>query len=398
MTAFELDVLLWPTCVIFLLSLVISFKVTKMPAMSIFVAFIKSGAFLIYFGLLFDGTFTFLDDWSYLEGGETLLDEGVSLFNMVNNWEILHRVGGGEHVLYYLYNTYAFKLFGVGYFAPVACNIILTIFIAYFGSHLAVKEFGFSIRQGKWFYLFLLFQPDIFAWSNIMNGKDILVLLLHLFLLQVVALIYQKQLFYALLVGVPVVMILMFLRFYVPVLFVMTFLLAVVFGKRESVVLYIFYLMLAVVLFGLMFSWVGQGGFQYAFNSIQEKFVNPLYGFVRMLLTPVPFHTEPSYAFLNIPSLFHWLMMPFVILGLNNIRKQQGLFPRFFIIYIFVFMGLYSVFGELQGPRHRVQLEYAFATLQFIGLTLFVKNIKFSLRKRRRDADLCHSFQLGVPY
>lgn len=385
MTAFELDVLLWPACFIFLLSLVISFKVTKMLAMSIFVALVKSGVFLAYFGILFDGTFTFLDDWRYLEGGEKLLYEGINLFNLADDWELILSIGGGNHVLYYLYNAYAFKLFGVGYFAPVACNILLTIFIAYFGSRLAVIEFGFSKRQGKWFYLFLLFQPDIFAWSNIMNGKDILVLLLHLFLLQVVAWIYRRQIFYALLVGMPVVMILFFLRFYVPVLFVIAFLLSVVLGKREHVVSYIFYLMLAAILSGLIFSWVGQGGFQYAFNSIQENFVNPFYGFVRMLLTPVPFHTESAYAFLNIPALFHWLLMPFVILGLNNLIKQRGFFVRFFIVYIFVFIGLFSVYGELQGPRHRVQLEYVFAILQFIGLMVFVKSIRFSFRKRRSD-------------
>jgi len=395
MTAFELDVLLWPACVIFLLSLVVSLKVTKMPAMSIFVAFIKSGAFLIYFGLLFDGTFTFLDDWSYLKGGKTLLDESVSLFNMVDNWGLIQRIGGGNHVLYYLYNTYAFKIFGVGYFAPVASNIILTIFIAYFGSRLAIKEFGFSIRQGKWFYLFLLFQPDIFAWSNVMNGKDVLVLLLHCFLLQVVAWIFRRQLFLAILVGVPAIMALFFLRFYIPVLFAMAFILAVVFRKDKNVVSYIFYLMIGAMFCGMMFLWVGQAGFQYVFNRISEQFVNPFYGFVRMLLTPIPFHTEPAYAFLNIPALFHWLLIPFAILGLNNLIKQQGLFIRFFLIYIFVFIGLYSVYGELQGPRHRVQLEYAFAILKFIGFITFVKNIRFSLRNRRYD-DLCQSFLLGV--
>lgn len=397
-SSFDLYTLLWPAIAIFMLCLVVTYKATKWPAIAIFAAFVKTLFFVTYFGWLFDGTFTFLDDWKYLKGGEMLLNTGVGVSNIADNWALLLSIGGGKHVLYYLYNTYAFRLFGVGYYAPVALNIILTIMIAFLGARLATQEFGLSYKQGKLFYLFLLFQPDILAWSNIMNGKDILILLLHVLLLQAVALLYRKRLLYAFLVGVPIVMILAFLRFYVPILFVVALLLSTVLSGRIRIKDRILYLLLGSILTGVILSWIGQEGLQFATSRIQAHFVNPFYGFLRMLLTPIPFNTAPSYAFLDIPALFHWLLVPFVILGVYSLRKRQGVFIGFFLVYVFVFISLYAVFGELQGPRHRIQLDYAFAILQFIGLMVFAQSMKFSFRKTPATSvrGVYHSSRAGV--
>ncbi len=388
---FELDILLWPASIIFVFSLVATYKVARMPVISILVACVKSGVFLVYFGLLFDGTYTFLDDWSYLAGGEKLLDEGVTIFNLMENWLLILNVGGGNHIVYYLYNTYAFKFFGIGYFAPVACNILLSVLIAYFGCRLAIQEFGLSRRQGKWFYLFLLFQPDIFSWSNIMNGKDILVLLLHILLLQAVALFYREKFRNSFLIAIPVIFLLFFLRFYVPLLFVISFVLAIVIYGRISMQRRFIYLFIGLVLAWGIFLWIGIAYIQYAISLVREDFVNPFYGFIRILLTPIPFNTEVSYAFLNIPALLHWLMMPFVVLGVLSLRRRGGVFIVFFCVYIIAFMSLYAVCGELQGPRHRIQLDYAFSVLQFIGLLVFIKNIRFYFRKERKGMRISHA-------
>ena len=218
-----------------------------------------------------------------------------------------------------------------------------------------------------------------------MNGKDILVLLLHVLLLQAVALFYRNRLRDALLLGAPIVMMLFFLRFYVPVLFVVALLLGTIFAGRIRDRTRILYLLLGSILAGLIFYWLGQANIQYAVSVIQEYFVNPLYGFIRILLTPIPFNTEPEYAFLNIPAVFHWLLMFPATIGAVSLIRRREPFSRFFIMYLFVFIGLYSIFGELQGPRHRVQLDYALAILQFTGLLIMVKNIRFTHRKERTD-------------
>src|SRR5207245_6801811 len=118
-------------------------------------------------GFLFDGTFNFADDWVYVEIGRDLMESNVGLLNLGENWGLLLSVGEGDHVLYYLYNAYAFRLFGVGYYAPIALNVVLTLFIAWFGTNLATKELRIPSRKA--FFLFLLFHPDIFAWSTFIN-------------------------------------------------------------------------------------------------------------------------------------------------------------------------------------------------------------------------------------
>lgn len=382
MSAFDFEVLLLPGGLIFMLCLVVTYKVTKYPAIAISAAGLKAVLFLVYFGLVFDGTYTFLDDWTYLSGGERLLDENVGIFNLVDKWLVLLGVGGGDHVLYYLYNTYAFRLFGIGYFAPVAYNILLTIGIAFLGSRLAVREFSFSSRQGKFFYLFLLFQPDILAWSNIMNGKDILVLLLHILLLQAIALFYRNCFFKALLIALPVIVILTFLRFYVPFLFLSAMMITTFITGHLSLKLRLFFLLFGMIFMVSIFLWVGVESFQYAFLRIQEDMVNPFYGFVRMLLTPIPFNTETAYAFLNIPALLHWLMLPVVVLGLLKLRKIPSIFSLYFLVYACSFISLSAVYGELQGPRHRIQLDYFFAVLQFMGFLTVASNITNIVKKK----------------
>ena len=46
-----------------------------------------------------------------------------------------------------------------------------------------------------------------------------------------------------------------------------------------------------------------------------------------------------------------------------------------------MFLSLYAIFGELQGPRHRVQLEYVFAVMQFMGFLVIIKNIELYFKK-----------------
>jgi hypothetical protein len=125
---------------------------------------------------------------------------------------------------------------------------------------------------------------------------------------------------------------------------------------------------ISVSLIVLMFFLIGESAFQFATSSLQENFVNPFYGFIRMLLTPIPFNAQREYAFLNFPALFHWMLMPFVVFGLIRLWRMNTRFSRFFIAYLLVFFSLYAVYWELQGPRHRVQMDYAWAILQFIGV------------------------------
>jgi hypothetical protein len=380
MKPFDLEPLLAPGLSIFIATVVVAFWVTRSPVFSMVAAFIKSGIFLIYFGLLFDGTFTFLDDWSYLEGGGELYAQNVGLANLSDNWEFSLAVSGGDHFMYYLHNAYAFRIFGEGYYAPVALNILLTLLVAWFGTYLAAQAFGLAGVRRKCFFGFLLLHPDILAWSNIMNGKDILVLLLHVLLLLSCWLFFSRRLVAAIALAVPVSLVLSFTRFYVPPLFAMALLASLLLCRSGKGGLWLF--LFSIALAALVLAQMGSDVLQYALAAVRENFVNPFYGFVRIVLTPIPFNTDPAYGFLDLPALIHWLLFPFACWGAVVVHRLRTQFSRFFLLYVLAFLSLYAVFGELQGPRHRVQLDYAWAVLQFAGVMAFLPSV-FARRQHK---------------
>jgi hypothetical protein len=380
MHPFDLELLLKPGLLIFTATLWVAFLVTRSSVFSLSAALIKAGIFLVYFGVLFDGTFTFLDDWVYVNGGVEVVAEGIGLSNLDENWDFVLMTGGGKHFIYYLYNAYAFRFFGVGYYAPVALNIVLTILISWFGAIVGAREFGFTGQWKKLFFMFLLFHPDILAWSNVMNGKDTLVLLLHVLLLLSASMFFRGRKLAALAIAAPVVILLFFLRFYVPAIFATVLVVHQLLAVRRRHDLY-WLLGGASILFVAIYSTVAQLS-NFALLGFQENLVNPVFGFVRMALTPIPFNTEVTYGFLDIPALLHWMLMPMVVYGVVLLmRREKHPFTRFFLIYLVAFMGFYSIYGELQGPRHRVQLDFALAALQFIGIKQYLIRLFASRRE-----------------
>lgn len=387
MKPFDLDLLFLPGFLIFIATCSVVFYVTRSVVFSLLAAFLKTGIFLIYFGLLFDGTFTFLDDWNYVAGGIALLDQRIGLSTLAENWGFVLMTAGGDHFLYHLYNTYAFRFFGVGYYAPVALNILLTVLVAWFGSILGAREFGLKGQWKKIFFMFLMLHPDILAWSNVMNGKDIFVLLLHVLLLLAASLYFQGRNNSAIAVAIPVVVILLFLRFYVPLLFSGVFVLHQLLAVKRRHHFYWFIGTTSLLLLGSLMT-IGNL-ITPAWANLQENIGNPIFGFVRMTLTPIPFNTELNYSFLDIPALFHWILVPMVVYGVISLmRRKKTPFTKFFLLYLVTFMGLYSIYGELQGPRHRVQLDFAWAVLQLTGLRQLLVGT-FVARRQSQPALVC---------
>ena len=366
MQPFDLDVLIFPAATIFIATLGVSALFTRDLVASLLLALLKSGIFTIYFSFIFDGTHTFLDDWTYLAGGKELLLNGVGLENLVQNWDEVTRVSRGRHFVYYLYNAYAIRIFGDAYFSPVAFNIVLTTAIAGLGTVLARAEFRINRYQSKWFYAFLLMHPDVLVWSTVMNGKDTLVLLAHVLLLLAVSLLFRGRLLQALLIALPTVLTLSYLRFYVPPLFALALVLGISLSKLRFQIRYCLIWVCAIAgLLLVMPDYVSSG---INVGWLQGSLSNPIFGLLRTTLTPIPFLTEVSYQFLDVPALIHWILMPFVALGVVRVWRIRSPFSRVFLACLLVFIGLYTVTEELQGPRQRFQLLVAFAALQFIGV------------------------------
>lgn len=362
---FSLTELMAPAIVIFVFGFALALYATRMLLWSLFAAVLKSSIFIIYYAVFFDGTFTFVDDWNYLENGKILLSQGMSTVNMFSHLPELCAQIGGRHVVYYLVNADSFRLFGSYYYAPVALNIILTFFAAAFTSAAVQRGVGVSKRLAAGLFVFMVLHPDVVAWSTVMNGKDILVLTGTVLVVYVVSLSESRQYLWPILLASFVGLLLFFTRFYVPLM-----LLGALFGAlalspagRQSPLLWV----LVVAGLGIVFSVLGWNGLLSAYERFHAEFVNPLYGVPRIALTPIPFHTVEQYAFLNLVQVFHWAMMPILVYGVYRVWRRATLTARFMVIYFLLMLLLYGMFDTLQGGRQRVQLDGLIAIFQFLG-------------------------------
>jgi hypothetical protein len=365
---FDSAALVLPAALIFALTVFAAWRVTRSPAACLALALTKTGIYWAYYAWFFDGSYTFLDDWTYLDRGGSLSAEGVGWLNMLDSLPLLLAAGEGNHFLYYLFNASAVEWFGEGYYAPVALNVMLSVIVAWMGTRLVVAEGLCAPRHGALFFALMVLHPDIMAWSTVMNGKDIVVLLLHVVLLTSVSLHLRGRRRMAWTLALVGCAALLFLRFYVPLLFAaalgISALMRTSWGSRLQLA------GLSAALVGV-FAWLqGAEGLSYVIDVLRSDLINPFVGLVHFTLTPVPFGTDREYGFLDVPALLHWLMLPAAALGLWSVASARTPFSRYLVAYTFVFVALYAVFGELQGPRHRVQLDFAWAVFQFIGLRL----------------------------
>jgi hypothetical protein len=208
---------------------------------------------------------------------------------------------------------------------------------------------------------------EIFKSSCLLNIKDILVLFVHVLLLTALAQFFKYKVLSGILILVPVIPVILLTRYYVLGLFVVALVLSILSSTRNYRIWMATAVGCAIILL-LIYLAKGASAFTFPLHLIELTFVSPFYGFVRFLLTPIPFNTEEAYTFLNIPAVIHWLLMPLLMLGMYKSWAMGTHFSRFLVVYFFVFLCAYAVTGELQGPRHRVQLDFAIAAFQFIGM------------------------------
>jgi hypothetical protein len=381
---YDFGTLIIPTAAIFFIAAAVSFRATGSFAAAAAVSLVKAGLFLFYFSTLFDDQYVLRDDQSYIAYGERLFAKGIGLSNFWEHLPFLISTAGGPHFAYYIHNSYAFHLFGHGYYAPVALNIILTAFMAYMGSRLAEREFGFHGPLRTLFFCFFLLMPDVLAWSTIINDKDISVLFLHVVLLYGLSLWFQHRSIAALMLLIPASTVLLFLRFYVPLLFGVAFMASIFVAGRTDRRFY--WLASGSALIALMIAVIGIDAVPQALDLLRNDLVNPAYGLIRFLLTPIPLNTDTAYSFLDVPATVHWLLMPFALFGALKVYQVGTPFSRFFLLYFATFTAVYSLFGELQGPRHRVQLDFAWAVFQFAGMLELANHARQARRKPSETA------------
>lgn len=367
---FDVELLLLPAIVIFVSLFILGYRGSRSVPAAWLIATIKTSLFILYFGFFFDGTYTSVDDEYYLITGEQI----AHLF--LNNPEELsidqlRAITGGLHILYSTTNAVAFLLFGEFYFSPVVFNIIIGTWAALIGAKLLYQQKILSDVDSRYFFVFFCLHPELLSWSTVFNGKDTFVLFTNVLLLQSASFYLQKRMAMALFSAAIATSILFSLRFYVPVIFGLSFLIYLIVDKRLSI-RKLLNLGIVAVLF-LFFVVPPWELLSYSLDIYKTAFINPITGAVHFILTPRPFFTDQIHQFLDLASLFNWILFPIFMLGAYICFKLKNEFGYLLLIYLGVFVLFYGGFYDLNGPRHRVQLLFAISAFQFIGLYWLIR-------------------------
>ena len=321
---------------------------------------------LIYFSVYFDGTWTFLDDWTYFRTGRSLLVAGHNPENILFRKDGLIALGsaaGSQHFLYYWWNMVTFRLFGVHYYSPVFMNVCLT-FIAGIYLFRTAEKLGMSKRYCQWLLIFFLLNWDVLSWSSVANVKDLSVMTLTSFSLyhfMEFGVLGRKDYsrFFSLVLALIAFFTLGFIRFYVPVLMISSFGLWLWLHRTGTTRLVITGLILLFAVYVM-----SRYGAIAGDSELTKSPVGIASGLVRFMLTPRPWGIEAQYAFLSIAAVMHWL---FLVPVISSARAFwfMSIQHRFIVIYVVIACLFYTIVPELQGPRGRVQLGCLWAWLQF---------------------------------
>lgn len=377
---FDIELLLLPSISIILFGFTVLFLMSKDIILSFCIPTLKSLVFLIYFNFFFDGTFTLVDDWSYFKQSLQYKEMADSFLHVITNVNKLVALVGSTHYLYHIWNIISFELYGEYYFAPVALNIMLT-FLTASVLHMLLIEVGILKKYAIIFSIFYLIHWSTLSWSSILNLKDFLVQ----FLLMLYVYIFVKYEKYGklryIVLGVILFFILEFIRFYIPFLIIISYIIFRLIELHAKTIrdllskLIVSMVSLVAIIIILYTSFMYIPMFRHAYMLLSQDFINPVFGTLRFVLTPIPFNTKEAYDFLVFASLLDWLSVPYLITGVFLLYKLNNRHVKFILITTAVIITFYGVYGELQGPRHRIQIYTFISVFQFAGLLATIYGI-----------------------
>jgi len=368
---FDVGLLLFPGIVLFISLFILGYLGSKSLAIAWSIATIKTSLFILYFGFLFDGTYTSLDDEVYLTTGQQLYQLFGGDISEIRI-DQMQAIVGGTHIIYNIINAIAFLFFGEYYFSPVVINIIISAFAAVISVRIIKEQKILRETQLNYFFILLCLHPELLSWSTVFNGKDTLVLFMNVLLLHSVSLFILQRKMAAFFTGFLAIFVLLGLRFYVPFIFGLSFLIYLIIYKKLNLkkVLNFGFILSLFLLFVVPWDFLS-----YSLEVYKQEFINPLTGVVHFMLTPRPFFTDEIHGFLNFASLINWILFPIFLMGIYVGFKSRNKFIYFLLAYLLIFTLFYGGIFAFNGPRHRLQLLFAIATFQFIGLQWFVRQM-----------------------
>lgn len=359
----DIDALLWAALYTFLFGFLLLYRQLGVIPTTLLCA-LRVAIPCIYFGYYFDWIWHAGDDLRYEEIGQLLRARGFEPLSMLidpDERQAFIDIVGSGHFLYYWWNDIAYRIFGDHYYAPIFLNIGCSFVGALLLGRLAVY-IGMAPKFAKGLTCFFLIHPEVTAWSSFVNLKDTLVLTLTIALLLSTLKAIQERSVFAFAAAIGVSILFSWLRFYVPFL-ALTALALLAIAYRHNRYRYVLFFAAVITL-----------GYFATSISVDPEYLDEAqtFGLIRFLLTPQPWSLQPEYSFLVLAASFHWIMLIPALMMIPSIWKRS-IGSRLVILYLVTLVVFYACIPELQGPRHRYQLSFIFALLQFEALCRFLR-------------------------
>lgn len=339
----------------------------------------KFGIFFLYFAYFSKYTPILLsDDYNYFHESMGVFYKGEQKISYLlterGHYEMIV-AANGRHYGYYIFNYISFVLFGPYYYSPVLLSVFVTL-ISGVVVFKTLELVNFSKLFLITFFIFFTCHWDNIAWSSFINLKDNLVALLMVTTLYIF--VYFKQKGFSIWkfgLLIVILFIFQFIRFYYSYFLVTTgvvYLIVNLFAQiKSNITDYILKFAILVLLPVIFYV-----AFISLYSGIIDKIggrTNVILGSIRYFVTPIPFNLDPSYYFLFLPSILHWLFLPILPVGLYYFMRRYfyELMP-FLVIFIMICV-FYGSFDELQGPRHRVPQVVFISLIQAISITEIIR-------------------------
>jgi hypothetical protein len=285
---------------------------------------------------------------------------------------------GSTHPFYWYWNVLWVRLIGDTIFAPIVSNV----FVAVVGSIVAttlVAKLGYAYRYQQYFLVFTLLHWEVLAWTSVANLKDPLTATLTIgyFYLFFVFLSADRKGKALAATGIAGIFLLFTtIRFYIPTVMIVA---TVGWKVLEDLRSRPGWISIYSVVFGVV---LAAGLFVLGSVAPDTGMIVPtklVAGLVKFPLTPTPWDIASHYQFLSIPATLHWLAFPLTLIGgvWLGLRRRE----RLLVTYVLAIVLVYAVLPDLLGPRHRLQVIYIVAFMQFHGAwTLLHRHYRFFLR------------------
>ena len=331
---------------------------------------------VVYFAWMFDGTWTFIDDYTYLRVSRELLVEGLTPITVFAEPVNLLRLDSwsGVQFGYGWWNMLAQYLIGPHYYAPVLMNVALSC-----GSAAALyalaREGGYPRGYAQALMVFFMVHWEVLSWSSVLNMKDVLIFTLAPAALLLAVRMRRRFTVTRMLLLLAIAGIFLVIRPYSIVLIggaVVAW--SAMGGGAESRRRLLRVVGTSVVAALLILPFVRPLIVLAIYAFTTQVDLSParlLYNAVWFLLTPQPWSIGNDHGFLRIAAVLHLVFLPFAAVGAVLLWRRGGV-PRLLLYYFLLVLALNMI--APQSVRHRLQAVFVVAWLQFHCLSVLVRS------------------------